>query len=321
MANNNLQTYILPFKNLSLRAVSLFVALLAVSFNFACSSKVEVPVSSREFKVDKNAPSTSSPSGYDSSPRVVSKSAKPFTGTYIVESGDTLYSIAWRYGYDFKDVATWNDIDEPYIIYPGQKIDLKAKPKAVTKPKKSLQPGPIISKSEKSDKKTQKKSNLQPKPVSKSPSKQKTATEKPKQTVVTKKNTTKAKPKPLPTGKVKWQWPTQGKLVRSKQLTSKKGIDISGRIGQPIKAAAAGRVVYSGSGLLGYGRLIIIKHSETYLSAYAHNSELLAREGDNISIGQTIAKMGANNNGQPLLHFEIRKNGKSINPLKLLPKR
>lgn len=282
-----------------------------------------MPVSSREFKVEKDATSSSSPSGIDNTPRVVSKSAKPFSGTYIVKSGDTLYSIAWRYGYDFRDVANWNEINEPYIIYPGQKISLKAKPKAkaVTKPTKSLQPGPIVAKDYKPAKTSPKKSELQPKPVTKNTDKAITSTQKPKKTIVAKKATSKPKPKPLPTGKIKWQWPTQGKLVRSNQLTSKKGIDISGRIGQSIKAAGAGRVVYSGSGLLGYGRLIIIKHSETYLSAYAHNSELLAKEGDNISLGQTIAKMGANNNGQPLLHFEIRKNGKSINPLTVLPKR
>ena len=303
------------------QVLSILPALMVISVNLSCTRSVEVPVSSREYKIEKNKPTTSSPSGYDSTPRVISKSAKPFDGTYIVKSGDTLYSIAWRYGYDFKDVAAWNAIDEPYIIYPGQKIDLKAKPKSPTKPSKSLQPGPIVAKGYKPATKPDKKSDLQPKPVTKSSEKPKKTSQKPKPTVVAKKTAPKSKPKPLPTGKIKWQWPTQGKLVRSKQLTSKKGIDISGRIGQSIKAAGAGRVVYSGSGLLGYGRLIIIKHSETYLSAYAHNSELLAKEGDNISVGQTIAKMGANNNGQPVLHFEIRKNGKSINPLTLLPKK
>lgn len=120
--------------------------------------------------------------------------------------------------------------------------------------------------------------------------------------------------------KIDWQWPTTGKLIKSNSPISKKGLDIAGKKGQSIKASASGGVVYSGSGLLGYGKLIIIKHSETYLSAYAHNSVLVVKEGDHIISGQEIAKMGEDSNGQVLLHFEIRKNGNPVNPAKYLPR-
>ena len=119
---------------------------------------------------------------------------------------------------------------------------------------------------------------------------------------------------------INWQWPTKGKLIKSNSPISKKGLDIAGKKEQIIKTSAAGVVVYSGSGLLGYGRLIIIKHNETYLSAYAHNSVLMVKEGDRVSSGQKIAKMGRDGNGQVLLHFEIRKNGIPVAPTKYLPK-
>ena len=125
----------------------------------------------------------------------------------------------------------------------------------------------------------------------------------------------------LPKGPVKWLWPTRGKLVKSNSPTSKKGIDIAGTSGQTIKAAAGGEVVYSGSGLLGYGKLIIIKHNETYLSTYAYNSKLLVKEGDRVIAGQNISEMGQDISGRNILHFEIRQNGKPVNPIKHLPKK
>jgi len=117
-----------------------------------------------------------------------------------------------------------------------------------------------------------------------------------------------------------WQWPVQGKLLRSFYQTGNKGIDISGHVGKKIRAAEAGIVVYSGSGLVGYGKLLIIKHNYLYLSAYAHNRRLIVKEGQKVRKGQVIAEMGTGVNAKPALHFEIRKNGKSINPVHYLPK-
>ena len=124
----------------------------------------------------------------------------------------------------------------------------------------------------------------------------------------------------LSSGKIKWFWPTRGKIVKSDSPTSKKGVDISGSSGQPVKAAAEGKIVYSGSGLVGYGKLIIIKHNDKFLSAYAYNSDLLVNEGDIVKAGQKISEMGQDQSGRNILHFEIRLNGNPINPLKYLPK-
>lgn len=120
--------------------------------------------------------------------------------------------------------------------------------------------------------------------------------------------------------KLHWQWPVVGKIVRNFYSTGSKGVDISGRVGQKIKAAEAGVVAYSGSGLLGYGKLLIIKHNYLYLSAYAHNRHLLVKEGQKVKKGQLIAEMGVGVNGKPALHFEIRKNGKPVNPVIYLSK-
>lgn len=119
-----------------------------------------------------------------------------------------------------------------------------------------------------------------------------------------------------------WVWPTTGRVVSTFTQgggVAGKGIDIAGRSGQPIRAAAPGKVVYSGSGLLGYGQLIIVKHSNTYLSAYGHSDELLVQEGDSVKAGERIAKMGVGPEKRPLLHFEIRLNGKPVDPLRYLP--
>src|SRR5690606_28082234 len=120
-----------------------------------------------------------------------------------------------------------------------------------------------------------------------------------------------------------WQWPAQGQIIARFQSNGSlnKGIDIAGQLGQPVKAAANGTVVYAGRGLLGYGDMIIIKHDETYLSAYAHNSRLLVKEGEQVRTGQTIAEMGNTGTDRVKLHFEIRRRGQPVDPLGYLPKR
>ncbi|OQK15698.1 hypothetical protein AU255_15915 [Methyloprofundus sedimenti] len=119
--------------------------------------------------------------------------------------------------------------------------------------------------------------------------------------------------------KLYWQWPVEGKLLRNFYRTGNKGLDIAGYVGKKIRAAESGIVVYSGSGLVGYGKLLIIKHNYLYLSAYAHNRRLLVKEGHKVSKGQVIAEMGVGVDAKPALHFEIRKNGKSVNPILYLP--
>ena len=122
--------------------------------------------------------------------------------------------------------------------------------------------------------------------------------------------------------KIDWTWPASGKVIAGfSENANLKGIDIAGKAGQPVLASAAGKVVYAGSGLRGYGKLVIIKHNQTYLSAYAHNSNLLVKEGQNVVRGQKIAEIGNTDSSQAKLHFEIRRLGKPVDPLKFLPER
>ena len=192
--------------------------------------------------------------------------SRPPPDAYRVKHGDTLYSIAFRYGLDHRQLAHWNRLANENLIHPGQVLTLR--------PPRDLS-------------------------------------------------------RVMRTGNVpgarsghNWVWPTTGRLVstfRQGAAAAGKGIDISGKLGQPIRAAAAGRVVYSGSGLLGYGQLIIVKHNDTYLSAYGHSDEPLVQEGDSVKAGERIAKMGVGPEKGPLLHFEIRMNGKPVDPLRYLP--
>lgn len=221
------------------------------------------------------------------------------SGYHIVSEGDTLYSIAWRYNFDYKQVANWNEVKAPYTIFPGQVIRLKP----VLKKKGAN----LKNSTESAAKKTVKQPlpKKETKPVTK------------KATQIVKKSPSNS----LPKGPVKWNWPTTGKISKTNSPTAKKGLNILGRAGQRVKAAATGEVVYSGGGLVGYGKLIIIKHNDTYLSAYAYNSKLLVKEGDIVKAGQAISEMGQDHTGRTLLHFEIRKNGKPVNPAQFLPKK
>lgn len=215
--------------------------------------------------------------------------------SYKVHKGDTLFSIAWRAGQDMNELASWNGIRSPYTIYPGQVLRLRP-PTAV--PRKTI-------------KKTQQK-------------RAGTSSKSLKQSAAKTKKTTSSKPQTQgkTADRLYWAWPTEGPLIStfSAKEQTRQGIKISGKEGQAIKAAEKGKVVYSGSGLIGYGRLIIIKHNDNYLSAYGHNRQLLVKEGDQVSKGDRIAVMGRSNEGKPMLHFEIRRVGKPVDPLRLLPK-
>ncbi len=209
---------------------------------------------------------------------------------YTVRKNETLFAIAWRYKLDYKELARWNNISSPYTIYPGQQLFL-------------VEPDGL-------------QSNNKPQA---SPAQASRNTTKPS----LKARDTGKRPVLAKTTPKQWRWPADGKIVarfRGSNSTST-GIDIAGKFGQPVKATAAGKVVYSGSGLKGYGNLLIIKHSDEYLSAYGHNSELLVREGDAVISGQKIAKMGFSESRLARLHFEIRRQGAPVDPLKHLPKR
>jgi lipoprotein NlpD len=240
-----------------------------------CGTAGLAPVDSRDTSAAPAAPAGKS------------RAAASREGRHVVAPGDTLYAIAFRYGLDYRDLARWNSIEDPFVIIPGQSIRLSSPPAAAPRTaagaRRKTEPDRAAAQS-------------------RAPA--------PGATQV-----------PAVAARLEWRWPATGRVHRSAAPTSRKGVDISGRQGQPIVAAAPGVVVYSGSGLLGYGRLIIIKHNDTYLSAYAYNERLLVQEGDRVAAAQEIATMGLGNDGHPVLHFQIRKDGKPVNPLDYLPKR
>ncbi len=249
------------------------------------------------------------------------RTSKPRTpNTYRVTKGDTLYSIGFRYQIDYRLLAKINNIKSPYRIYPGQNLTLKNNNKkssfVVTKPVKSKPKIQAKTIDEKKPVNTQQTSKHKPIVTQTTPKKtDNQINKKPDQVVENKTN--QPAPKVTPKGNVQWIWPTKGN-IRTTFLGSnpaRKGISISGMEGQPVNAAAEGVVVYSGSGLLGYGELIIIKHNEEYLSAYGHNKRLLVNEGETVKRGQQIAELGSSGTNVNNLHFEIRKNGKPVNPL------
>ena len=225
---------------------------------------------------------------------------------YTVRRGDTLYSIAWRYGYDYRQLAGWNGIRAPYTIYPGQRLRL-TRPPSKSSTKTAKRSSGTSSKSTKSPA-TPKKS------ASRNSSSKKSASSK------SLKKSGKGAAKGGDASVKRWHWPTKGKVVTTFSKSGGKGIDIAGKLGQPILAASDGNVVYSGSGLIGYGQLIIVKHNKRYLSAYAHNNKILVKEGDAVRGGQRIAEMGRSGSNRALLHFEIRRDGKPIDPTRYLPK-
>lgn len=275
---------------------------------------------------------------------------------YIVQKGDTLYSIALNHGIDFKKIAEWNNIADPKTIKPGQKISLFApendsRPVLFALPQQpietTIEPNeqPFATVPEESDGRagSNVKANLKTSPkVLKLPFSEQNvaqlrnptnassaalATLPSRPAEVAKNNRIEVAPQPEPQKSAdkaasqpdaEWIWPTTGKLLSSFSRNSK-GVKISGQAGQPILASAAGEVVYSGHGLRGYGNLIIIKHNNTFLSAYAHNSKILVKEGEAVTKGQKIAEMGNTDTDTIQLHFEIRKHGKPVDPMEYLP--
>jgi lipoprotein NlpD len=241
-------------------------------------------------------------------------------GTYYVRKGDTLYAIAFSYDVDPMDVAQMNGISSPYIIFPGQKIKLRS-PATSSQDGKSTtgvqisaakSPGQVTTKTVKSPTSATRSST---EPVKTAPT---ASTSKP-----TTKPTSTKPPASSQSDPQAWKWPANGRVLRGFVAgdPSRNGLDIAGNEGQSISASAAGQVVYSGNGLIGYGELIIIKHSEKMLSAYAHNRVRLVKEGDQVWAGQKIAEMGRNSSNEQLLHFEIRALGKPVNPVNYLPKK
>jgi lipoprotein NlpD len=259
--------------------------------------------------------------------------AKDETKYHQVRKGDTLYAISLIYDLDYRQLAQWNRIAPPYTIEIGQKIRLSdpnlgnitpihdhTDAGAPTKTKQNLVTATATNRIS-SQKKTAISLNNKPNPTYKPPYKIQPFNK------ITEKNGSSPQKKPIisiDNGnmlKLNFQWPVRGKVLKSFSQADNKGIDIAGEMGQDVSAAEAGKVVYSGQGLIGYGNLLIIKHNDLYLSAYANNSRLLVAEGYTVEKGEVIAKVGQAGSNKTSLHFEIRKNGKPVNPLSFLPEK
>lgn len=315
---------------------SSFSSLFIILTLAACATKAPVPVTERSRSGAVTAPAeTAAP------PRV----ARP--GHYIVKPGDTLIRIALDHGQNYRDVAAWNGLENPNLIEVGQELRVvRPEASAASRPAalSSAETRPVapaaavpaapadgvrrepkggkLPYSEQAWAQAQKPdaplavAKVEPKPE---PRPEVKPDAKPEA-----KPEPKPEPKQEPAGngdKIDWAWPASGKVIAAFNETSSKGVDLAGKPGDPVLAAAGGRVVYAGTGLRGYGKLVIVKHDNSFLSAYAHNQSLLVKEGQAVSKGQKIAELGDTDSDRPKLHFEIRRQGKPVDPSKYLPPR
>lgn len=314
------------------------IYIVLFSLTVGCASNAPAPVIERKISTEK----TTTVQKNKSVMRVKRDGNQPCPDVYIVKPGDTLYSLSLDCGFYYKEIAQANDIKEPYAIKVGDKIkfeqvksnnpvvtinEIKKNEEVVTTPLKN---------NEEAITNAEAPSQAQKKPTAGGPAhidspkafrekytdetyNHKTA---PPQAQATN-NASPTNSKEISSitleDKLDWQWPTKGKLENLfNETQGQKGIDIIGALGQEIKAAGPGKVIYSGEDLKGYGRLVIIKHNNSYLSVYAHNKELLVKEGQVITKGQKIATMGDSGTDKVKLHFEIRKQGQSVDPTTFL---
>ncbi|WP_039802687.1 peptidoglycan DD-metalloendopeptidase family protein [Azotobacter chroococcum] len=233
------------------------------------------------------------------------------SGQHVVSRGESISSIAMRYGWDWRELAARNGIAAPYVIHPGQRIQLGPARQGDTV-QTVRQPAPAATVAPAAASARLPTVATAPLRPAEGKTQAKPATTAP--------DARPAMSSRSPSG---WAWPAEGPLVGrfSSNGSLNKGIDIGGQLGQPVVAASDGSVVYAGGGLRGYGELIIIKHSDIYVSAYGHNRRLLVREGQQVKAGQTIAEMGSTGTDRVKLHFEIRRQGKPVDPLQYLPSR
>jgi len=275
----------------SFRSFSLVLGAVAVALLSACSSTVRVPAPVEDRSVTGRSPSSTQPT-------LAAEVAKPMPGSenagkpgfYTVQRGDTLTRIGLDNGQGWRDLARWNNLPNPDVIEVGQVL-------RVAPPGGAVETAGVV---------------VRPiAPVANSSA-----------------NTTTAKTEPVSTASgfvndegLGFIWPANGALIAGFDEAKNKGLDIAGKAGDPVSASADGQVVYAGSGLRGYGNLIILKHNNTFLTAYAHNQALLVKEDQKVRKGQKIAEMGKSDSDRVKLHFEVRRQGKPVDPAKLLPAR
>ena len=311
----------------------LYLALAALAVCGCSSTRTSAPVS------DRSPQPVAAPKPPESPAAGVPAAAAAASGSYIVKRGDTLYSIALEHGVDYRDVARWNQLDDASKIQTGQALRVappegeqgvqigaaRSSDPVASRPLDGAQAAPATAAASGSIVKTEPKAlrlpyseqNLallrrgdapavppRPEPVAARPAEL---------------------PRPAPAAEpkdpdaIEFIWPAKGRLIAGYSEPGSKGVDISGTAGDPVHAAAPGRVMYTGTGIRGYGKLIVIKHDNGFNSVYAHNREILVKEGQTVVRGQKIGEIGDTDADQVKLHFEIRKSGKPVDPMKYLP--
>jgi len=333
--------------DVKLMRLPVWVYLLCL-FLIGCASSQPAPVIERLPTAKKPAAARPviKPVEVVGKPATTEKDWRP--DTYTVKKGDTLISIGLEFGYDYKDLAQKNDIQPPYLIRVGQILKLKegktatanadqteddggvvvtplkteaaVMPPAASVPMATNEP-PLINEPkalrEPYSEQALAAPVVPPKPVKPAEIAKPSDTAKPADAAKT--EVPKAETATGDDEAIEWAWPVQGKILAGfNESGSAKGIDIEGTRGQAVIVSAPGKVIYSGSDLRGYGKLVIVKHNKTYLSVYAHNSKILVKEGQQVSKGQKIAEMGSTDSDRVKLHFEIRRQGKSVDPAKYL---
>ena len=303
----------------------LCVAVIGIMLAACSSSGQRAPVQERGAKKSKSVAAAKKSLSRD-------KDWRP--QVYVVQKGDTLFSIAFNHGLDYHEIAELNNLKNPSMIHIGQEIRLFPSSAAV-----AVSPAPEgrrVVENTPQEPPTQQEPPIMDQPIAiKLAYSEQAAAQIEKMQkggakpvlVTTNRSEIKTESKPASSevstddddDVSEWSMPTVGKLIGEfSESANRKGIDIAGKLGQPVVASAGGKVVYSGNGLRGYGKLVIIKHNKTYLSAYAHNDRVLVKEGQSVSKGQKIAEMGKTDSDQVKLHFEIRKLGKPVDPAKHL---
>jgi len=284
-----------------MRTKKLFASILCLILAACAGTQNRAPVIERSAAV-----SNKKPVSVKSVNKSTDKDWRP--DFYVVKKGDTLYSVGLEHGYDYKEIAQLNQIEQPYVIRVGQSLKLKDA-KAPTKtqaPQQKAQEDDVVIKPLNTDAQAPASTELNEQKVT------------PASTPARNSNIQN-----IAFGNneeiTEWAWPTKGKITNGfTEGGSAKGIDIEGALGQDINSAGAGKVIYNGSDLRGYGNLVIVKHNKDYLSVYAHNNKILVKEGQQVLKGQKIAEMGSSGADKVKLHFEIRFQGKSVDPTKFL---
>ncbi len=287
--------------------IALVVVVAAAMVGCASSSRTPAPVEDRGAGVSRPAPvaTETAPAAGKVLPGA-ENAGKP--GYYTVKPGDTLVRIGLEHGQNWRDLVRWNALENPNIIEVGQVLRVVPPTSAVAAADTGVVVRPIPSGTAAAGTPTQAASAPRPATAASAPAASASA----------------PAAASAATGndeEVGWAWPVNGTVIAGFDDAKNKGVDIAGKAGDAVVAAADGRVVYAGAGLRGYGNLIILKHNNTYLSAYAHNQTLLVKEDQSVRKGQKIAEMGNTDADRVKLHFEIRRQGKPVDPAKYLPAR